>query len=143
MRVSSRVPIVTSVPETRVVPGANRDLVHVLRRLHGRDLAVGEVVVLGQLRCVDEGDAVVTGRREESLQRAQREDLRAGSGELTQVVDLEVGRLAVEQSPDEAAEDFGETHEGANGVGDLAGRDVDRVRHEVARERQLRPVRRS
>ena len=94
-------------------------------------------MVDGQLRRVHERHAVVTGRGEESLQRAQRQDLGARSGELPLVDHFEVGRLAVEQSADESTEDFGETHEGSNDVGHFARGDVDGVGDEVAGEGEL------
>ena len=122
---------------------ANGNNVHILGALERGNLAERDVVIGRELRRVHERSRPVTSGHQETLERAERQDLRTGTGEVTLVDDLEVSRLPVKQATNKATQYFGEPHEGAHGIRDLTGRDVDRERYEVTRQRQLDLLRNS
>ena len=100
------------------------------RRLHA---ALGR-----QRRRVDEGHLILDHRREQPAQRRELEHLDVFGGQLTAHLHRQRHRQLARQHADEQAELADQVEPGRHLFADDAAADVDRVGHELPRQRELR-----
>ena len=130
-----------SVPETETSsPPASVPRTVTTLRWSGRLRAGGQpdldAALLGEQRGVDVGDRLVDDVLEHALERGQFQHLHVVLGDLAAHLDVEADRDLAGQRGEDAAELLGERQTRAHVLGDDAALHVDRVRHQLAGERE-------
>src|SRR5690606_21621385 len=96
-----------------------------------------DAAVAGEQRRVDERHGLLDHVQEHALERGELEHLHVVLGDLAADDDVEPDGDAAGEGGEDAAELLGERQAGLDVLGDRAALDVDRVRHELAGQRQL------
>ncbi len=133
------IPMSVPLTETCVPVGeraADGDQVAVVGALGVGDQAYGGAALGGEQRGVHVGDLVLDDVGEDPLERRELEHLDVEVGDLAAHLDVDLlGDLAGQRRED-PAQLLGERDAGAHVLGDHAALDVDRVGHQLARQRE-------